>query len=64
MKFELAMGPALAGGGAGLPWLNRVRPFWPFPTKVLVAIWLVLLVYFVWESYESAKTMGKHVQLS
>jgi hypothetical protein len=58
MKFELAMVPALAGGVGGLLWLNRVQPFWPFRERWLWIGGATLIVYFAWESFDSARLMG------
>lgn len=58
MKFELAMVPALVCGVGGLLWLNRVEPFWPFRERWLWLAGSVLVVYFAWESFDSARLMA------
>jgi hypothetical protein len=58
MKFELAMVPALICGVAGLLWLDRVKPFWPFYRGWLWFGGIAMVGYFAWESYASAKVMG------
>ncbi len=58
MKFELAMVPALAGGVAGLLWLNAVQHFWPFHEAWLWGGGVALIAYFAWESFDSARLMG------
>lgn len=58
MKFELAMVPGLACGMAGFLWLNRVQRFWPFRERWLWIGGFIFVVYFAWESFDSAKLMG------
>jgi hypothetical protein len=58
MKFELAMVPGLLCGVAGCLWLDRVQRFWPFRERWLWLGGAIIIVYFVWESFDSAKVIG------
>jgi hypothetical protein len=60
LKFELAMIPAIVSLWSGLLWINCIHSVWSRWGVSFVSLFLLaVVIYLVWESFQSAATLAK-----